>query len=181
MEIRTLKSLFIAAVLLFGLVLATPVPSESQQDKGENAEAKPIVIKSNTLEVKNDDKMVIFTGDVNAKSDDFIIECQKMLVFYENQPDQEKTGEGATKIDRIVATGQVRITRTEGGFATAEKAVYYQKDEKVVLTEKPVVRQGNDLVEGERVTIFLKEKRSVVDSTEDKKVRAIIFPKSEER
>lgn len=181
MKIRVVKSFFILAFPLCALMCAGPVRSESPQNGVEKAESKAIVIKSNTLEVDNDENMVIFTGNVNAKRYDFTIECQKMLVFYEKLPDQGKTGDGATKINKIVATGQVKITRSQGGFATAEKAVYYQQDDKLVLTEKPVVRQGNDVVEGDRITIFLKERRSVVDSGGEKRVRAVIFPKSEKR
>ena len=89
--------------------------------------------------------------------------------------------EDETKILKIIATGQVRISRAQGGLATSEKAVYYEDDEKIVLTGKPVVRQGNDFVEGDRITIFLKENRSVVESSLGKKVKAIIFPKSGKR
>ena len=181
MEIRKFKTNFFMAFLLFGLLCAGPVRSESRQNEAETAGAQPIIINSNTLEVNDAKKMVIFTGDVNARRDDFFIECQKMFVFYESLPDQKNTGDGATKIDRIVATGQVKISRAQGGIATAEKAIYYQQDDKLVLTEKPVVKQGDDFVEGNRITIFLKENRSVVEGSENKRVKAIIFQKSEKR
>ena len=63
----------------------------------------------------------------------------------------------------------------------AEKAVYYQNDEKVVLTGKPVVKRGNDFVEGSKITLFLKEKRSIVEGAEDKKARAVLIPRSKKR
>ena len=175
------EACFLFAALLFGVILPGPVGSESLQKEIEEPEPKPIVIKSKTLEVDNKLKVVTFTGDVNAQKDDVVIDCQKMLIYYENLPAQNDTAEVQTRINKIVAIGQVTINRAQGGMATAEKAVYYQRDEKVVLTGKPVVRQGNDFVEGDRVTIFLKENRSVVESSEDKKVRAIIFPEREER
>ena len=84
-------------------------------------------------------------------------------------------------ISKIIATGRVSISRAQGGLATAEKAVYFEDDEKIVLTGNPVVKQGNDFVEGDRITIFLKENRSVVESFVGKKVKAIIFPKREKR
>jgi lipopolysaccharide export system protein LptA len=63
----------------------------------------------------------------------------------------------------------------------AEKAVYYEDDEKVVLTGKPVVKQGNDFVEGSKITLYLKEKRSLVEGSKDQKVRAVLFPRREKR
>ena len=170
-----------SAVLLFGCLFAVPVQSETVKDNREKEQVVPIVIKSKTLEMDNKLKVVTFTGDVIATKDDLVIDCKKMLVYFESLPGEKGKGETGTKINRIVATGDVKINRADGGFATGEKAVYYQKDERVVLTGKPVVRQGNDFVEGDRITFFLIENRSVVESSKGKKVKATIFPKREKR
>ncbi len=138
-----------------------------------------MVIKSKTLEADDKKKQVTFEGDVEAKRDDFTVLCQKLVVFYENAGEQKETEKVSASIDKIVATGAVKIIRAEGGVATGQKAVFYQKDEKLVLTGKPVVKQGEDFVEGDVITLFLKEDRSIVESDKDKKVRAVIFPKQE--
>jgi lipopolysaccharide export system protein LptA len=174
-----LVSLF--AALLFGLTFPRPVVSEALRKEIERPALNNLIIKSKILEVNNALKVVTFEGDVNAKTDDFILDCQKMLVYYDTLPSQENAGNVKAKITKIIATGQVRINRAKGGMATAEKAVYYQKDEEFILTGNPVVKQGDDLVEGDRITVYLKENRSVVESSEDNKVRAVIFPESEER
>ena len=154
---------------------------EGSQEEIEKADKKPIVIDANTLEIDNNRRIVIFSGNVVARSDTFIINCRKMLLYYHNQQPEREQGEGNTKIDKIIATGKVRVTRPDGGSAFAEKAVYYQNDEKVVLTGKPIVKQGNDFVEGAKITLLLKENRSIVEGSENKKVRAIISPRSEKR
>lgn len=141
----------------------------------------PIVILSKTLEVDNEKRIVTFQGEVNAKKDDFVVDCQKMLVYYRSSPDKGKKEEFAQGIDRIVASGQVRVTRKEGGVAIADKAVYYQDDDKLVLTGHPSVQQGKDLVKGERITIFLGENRSIVESTGKERAQAIIFPKDRKK
>lgn len=146
-----------------------------------NNEQDPIIIKSNTLEVNEAMKVVTFAGEVNAKNKDFVMDCQKMVVHYKNRPSKDNAEQVETTIDRIIATGHVNINRVQGGTATANEAVYYLQEEKIVLTDNPVVKQGNDVVEGDRITIFLKENRSVVESGKDKRVRAVIFPKREKR
>jgi lipopolysaccharide export system protein LptA len=161
-----------------GLVAAQAPEIHKTSTKTNNVEPVPLVIKSNTLEVNDALRIVTFTGDVDAKKDDFTILCSKMLVYYEKLPGQKEGEQGGTKIDKIVASGEVRISRAEGGVATAEEAVYYQLDDKLVLTGRPVVKQGNDFVEGDRITIFLKENRSVVESAKDNKVKATIFPRT---
>jgi lipopolysaccharide export system protein LptA len=171
------------AVFLGWSSLAAAQAAETNKTlpKTNNVEPVPMVIKSNTLEVNDTSRIVTFTGDVDAKKDDFTILCNKMLVYYEKPPGQKEGEQGGTKIDKIVASGEVRINRADGGVATAQEAVYYQLDEKLVLTGSPVVKQGNDFVEGDRITIFLKENRSIVESAKDKKVKATIFPRTVQR
>lgn len=150
---------------------------EDPKDKPEKDPSKPIVINSTSLEADNKKRLVIFKGDVEARMEGFTVYCQKMVIYYVEAPDKkEPGGEAGTQIDRIVATGGVKIVRAQGGIATGKKAVYYGSGEKLVLTGKPVVKQGNSFVEGDQITLFLKEDRSIVESQKDKKVKAVIFP-----
>lgn len=169
-------------VMAFLPVLAIPAfAADLKLAKDGGGKEEPFVIKSNALEIDNEKKTVTFTGNVDARKDDWIMNCNKMILFY-----NELTGKGGTdsqklRVDRIIATGAVQIRRSLGGEATAEEAVYYQADERVVLTGKPVVKQGDDFVEGSKITLFLKDNRSIVEGSEDNKVRAVIAPRSGQR
>jgi len=164
-------------VILCGLLLPAIVSSEdSQKIPGKSGENTPIVIKSDTLEIDNKRKIITFSGNVEAQESDFVMNCQKMFLYYAEQPTKKTSDNPGLKMDKIVATGKVKISRAEGGEATAEQAVYYQSDERVVLTGKPIVKQGNDFVEGDKITLFLKENRSIVEGSSERKVRAILFP-----
>jgi len=166
-------------LLFFLAVPASPALSADFKLTKEGGKEEPLVIKSNTLEIDNVKKLVTFTGDVDARKDDWIMNCNTMVLFYQEQAggsDKEKL-----RVDKIVARGDVRISRPAGGEATAEEAIYYQADEKVVLTGKPVVKQGEDFVEGSKITLLLKENRSIVEGSEKNKVRAVIAPRSGER
>jgi len=66
-------------------------------------------------------------------------------------------------------------------LVTAQEATYYWDEERVVLTGKPVIQQGDDFVEGNVVTLLLKENRSLVEGSGDTRVRAVISPRSEKR
>lgn len=141
----------------------------------------PIIIKSDILEVDDELKLITFTGNVVATKGELKIKCKKMIVYYTSSGKASSAGL-KTRVSKIVATGNVRIYRgKQGGIATANKAVYYQEDERVVLTGKPMVKQGRDFVEGERIIIYLKENRSIVESSKNKQVKAIIFPKSKKK
>jgi lipopolysaccharide export system protein LptA len=181
MEDLKRKPFFMLTILLFGLLLPCFAGSETLKEELDKGDPKEMVIKSNKLEVDDNRKVVIFTGDVDAKREDFVINCEKLVVFYKSLPGSKEPGKEKAEVDKIVATGQVRISHSQGGTATAEKAIYYQQEEKVVLTENPVVKKGNDFVEGDRITMYLKENRSVVESSGNRKVKAVIFPKPEKK
>jgi lipopolysaccharide export system protein LptA len=181
MEDLKRKVFFMLMILLFGLLVPCFSGSEMLKEELGKGEPKEMVIKSNKLEVDDNRKVVIFTGDVDAKREDFVINCEKLVVFYKSLPGSKEPGKEKAEVDKIVATGQVRISHSQGGTATAEKAIYYQQEEKVVLTENPVVKKGNDFVEGDRITMYLKENRSVVESSGNRKVKAVIFPKPKKK
>ncbi|RLB12221.1 MAG: lipopolysaccharide transport periplasmic protein LptA [Deltaproteobacteria bacterium] len=145
----------------------------------------PIVIKSDRLEVDDELKLITFTGNVVATKQELKIKCKKMVIYYAptgRHPGAHSSTSNKSRISKIVATGDVKIYRgKQGGIATSDKAIYYQEEDKLVLTGRPMVKQGRDFVEGERITIYLKENRSVVESSKSKPVKAIIFPKSKKK
>ncbi len=175
-----LSRAFLCLCSLLCLTSGSPAHSDDSETKPDKMGSGPVVIHSNKLEADDKAKTITFWGDVAAKRDDFAIDCQKMVVYLHKKPVQtQEEGKASPRIDRIVATGEVKIVRSTGGTATAQKAVYYQEEEKLVLTGKPMVKQGNDFVAGDRITLFMAEDRSVVDSPQNGKVKAVIFPKAE--
>ena len=141
---------------------------------------QPVIIKADTLEMDNKRRIVTFEGSVEAKEAEFTLKCRKMLIYYVEGKGSRSPDSPGIEIDRIVASGKVEITRSDGGIATADEAVYYQKEEKMVLTGKPVVKQGDYFVEGSKITLFIKENRSVVEGSENMKVRAVMSPGNKE-
>jgi lipopolysaccharide export system protein LptA len=169
-------------ILFFSLFFpAIGQTEDSAHEDAKKGDTGAIVIKSQSLELDNSKRTVTFTGRVDARRDDMTINCEKMLVYYIDQSANKESAKTNVRIDKIVATGNVKISRPDGTLAMAEKAVYYESDEKVVLTGRPVVKQGNDFVEGSRITLYLKEKRSIVEGSEEEKVRAVLHPRSEKR
>ena len=179
MKCLQLKHFLLFMVPLLFLASAFPSRAGSEEKKSKDTNGSPIVIKADSLEMDDKQKIVIFKGNVDAKEQDFVINCDKMVLHYKDQANNQASDQGQFNIDKIVATGKVKIIRPDGGLATAEKALYYRGDEKVVLTGKPKVKQGDDFVQGSKITLYLKENRSVVEGSKSDKVRAVYFPRSE--
>jgi lipopolysaccharide export system protein LptA len=179
MKYLHIKHFLLIMVPLLCLISPLPPSAESEEKKPKETDESPIVIKADSLEMDDQQKIVIFTGNVDAKEKDFVINCQKLVLYYKDQPADQASETGQFNIDKIIATGKVIITRPAGGLATAEKALYYMGDEKVILTGKPKVKQGEDFVQGSKITLYLKENRSVVEGSKNNKVRAVYFPRSD--
>jgi lipopolysaccharide export system protein LptA len=105
------------------------LPEDSSKEILEIDTAGQIAVRSNAFEIDNKRNIVTFTGDVDARRDDLTINCQKMLLYFRNNPGDEDSGKGKISVDKIVATGEVKVIRTDGGLAMAKKTVYYQDNE----------------------------------------------------
>jgi lipopolysaccharide export system protein LptA len=149
-----------------------------EESKGLSSEDR-IVIKSDILEVDQQKRLIIFEGKVRALRHDMTVDCEKMLVYYLDSSAGTESNVESRKIDRIIALGGVTVHRSDGSVARAGKAVFFQADEKIVLTEDPFVQQGRDIVEGEKIIILLKEERSIVEGSKGRPVKATLFPKEE--
>ncbi|HDR14463.1 MAG TPA: hypothetical protein ENN79_03035 [Desulfobacteraceae bacterium] len=165
-----LSSALCCLAVLFSAAGLAAVAAEKTAAKVAGA----TIINSRTLNVDHNSNVVTFSGDVRAENEEMVILCREMKVYY-GQALEGGAGDAPYRIEKIVSTGDVHITRALGGVATAETAVYHQAEEKMVLTGNPVVRQGKDYVQGDRIIFYIKENRSVAESAEGGKVKAVIF------
>ncbi len=147
-------------MLFCGLVWSQATPW-SLAAEGESTE-----ITSQTMIAEGNAQRVIFEGGVVLKKGDFVMRSDSMIVLFDHDtPNRSRQGEEGTlsqKVDRIEATGNVILERSDG-TATSGRAVYYQDEEKVILDESPVAWHNGTKVTGSRMTIFLKEARSIVE------------------
>ncbi len=160
---------------------ADPAPATPAAPSGPGAtiikKGAPLNITSDRLEANQKDKTIIFDGHVVVVQDDLTITGNRMTVHQmESNDPNASTSAMMNKIDRVEVEGSVNITQ-QGRVATAEKAVYYQGEQKIVLLGNPVVTQGEDSVKGRMITLFLAEERSIVEGGgEAAPVQAIIHP-----
>jgi len=179
---RIMLSIFSFSVIIFFFLLVSPqIIAFSQSNKASKKDysKSPIIIHSNSLEVDQQKSLIVFKGKVRARREDMVVDCQKMLVYYLQSPTTNESKVESSRIDKLIALGDVTVNRSDGTVARAGKAVFYQDEGKIVLTENPSVQRGPDFVEGHRIIIYLHENRSIIEGGETKRVKATIFPKEE--
>lgn len=76
--------------------------------------------------------------------------------------------------DRLRATGRVKLVR-DGMVATCKVLNYFDKERKAVLTGNPEIREKENLVTGERITLYIDEYRVVVENKARIKFKASEF------
>lgn len=134
----------------------------------------PLNIAGDRMEASQKDREIIFEGHVVVQQGDLTITGKELRVFAVagDKPNQDSMMD---KIDRIEIEGDVRISQKEK-LATAEKAVYYHQESKIVLMGNPTVSQGQDRLMGRLITLYIKEGRSVVEGGEATPVQAVLHP-----
>ncbi|MCX7982677.1 MAG: lipopolysaccharide transport periplasmic protein LptA [Syntrophales bacterium] len=130
----------------------------------------PIHIQSNTLEAFGEKRLVVFSGNAIAIRGDMVLRGDKILVFY-------RGGEG--EVDRIEVHGNVMLTQKER-TAQGEKAIYDQGTQQIIMTGNTVLKEGKNIVRGEKIIWIIPEKRGIVEGEGKKRVTATIYPSERE-
>jgi lipopolysaccharide export system protein LptA len=133
---------------------------------GFTASRAPIDITSDTVEGDQKQNTVAFKGNVVAKQEDMTLYANTLVVVYD--PDTKKLKE-------IVATGNVKVVQLDRR-ATGQKVTFDQDKNKVVLDGDAVIREGANVIRGERITFYVEEERSVVESGKGGRVSTSITP-----
>jgi lipopolysaccharide export system protein LptA len=137
--------LLVLSLFLAGAAAEGAGPAEGKRE--------PIVITSDSMKAAELDDTVEFVGNVTLKKEGMTLYSDKVTVFYDTR----------TKgIREIEAQGNV-VVRKEGRVAHAGRAQYYSSDEKIVLTGEARILENENEIGGDRITLFMRDDRSVVE------------------
>ncbi len=142
-------------------------------------EGGPIQITSDRLDAYDDKGLVLFSGNVVATQDNTVIHADELYIYYDKKKSTGKPLAGATtdagKIERIELKGNVTMERDER-TVSGDRAIFYNADQKIIVTGNSVMSEGDNVIKGERITVFLEENRGVVDGSGGERVTATIYP-----
>lgn len=141
-----------------------------------------ILINSQSLVYRNKENTAVFEGKVVMTKGVFVMHADQMIVYFDGAaasppptsdskaaaPAATATAElptfGNRSVSVIDATGNV-VMQQGAKKAKSRQAVYHQRDEKLVLTGDPEAWEAGYRVTGSKMTMFLKEDRSVVENS----------------
>jgi lipopolysaccharide export system protein LptA len=172
----------LAALLLAPVIFPHPVAAQDII-RGLKGKGGPIEITSDRLDAYNEKKMVVFSGNVVAAQDDKTIYADTLNIIYRKEPEPragKRPEASGGELDRIEAVGNVRVVQLNR-LVTGEKAVYYQDEQKIIVTGNPVLKEGENVIRGERVVVLLDENKGIVESSKQKRVTAVINPPAQDK
>ena len=154
---------------------AAPKPSEPPGKPGSSPigidRTSPVTIDADQLENLQKEGLVVFTGNVVASQNGSTHYADRMEVYLDPK------GDG---IVRTVSTGNVKIITKDCKVGTARRAEYYDAEQRAVLIGNARVWQDDNVVTGERITIYLAEDRSLVEGGKQDRVKAVFYPRGQD-
>ena len=143
---------------------------KTDRNFGFTASRAPIDITSDTVEADQKTSTVTFKGNVIAKQEDTTLYANTLTILYDSN---------TKKLKEIIAVGNVKVVQLDRR-ATGQKATFDQDQNKVILDGEAVVREGTNVIRGERITFYVDEERSVVEPVKGGRVSTSITPPPKE-
>jgi lipopolysaccharide export system protein LptA len=162
------------SVVLTIIVLAFP-PAHAQ-DFGaafsgfDTGSGDPIQIEADKLEVRDIEKVAIYSGNVRVVQGGTLLEAPELRVFYAGEsPESGKPGSG---ISRIEAGPGVSV-RSGDQTATGDRAVLDMSRDLVTMSGNVVLTQGGNVVRGDRLIVDLASREGRIEGG---RVQTLITP-----
>ncbi|HUL30734.1 MAG TPA: lipopolysaccharide transport periplasmic protein LptA [Thermodesulfobacteriota bacterium] len=140
-------------------------PPEDKESKVVD-KSQPIDITSDKVEAYWKENLIIFRGNVVARQKDMVIYADSL---------EAVTIEEGKGIDRVTAGGNVKIQQGLR-VANCQKAIFYNIDQKVVLTGDPKVSEGENIVSGDEIIVDIDKNRVEVKGGSRGRGKATIQP-----
>lgn len=171
----TPRPLLVTAVLLaLGPSLAASQPaatsatSATRPAPAVSKATHPLTVDSDKMERFGKQSLVIFSGNVVARQNNSVQYADRLEVYLDEKGD---------RVLRTVSTGSVRIVTRDCRTGTAQRAEYFDHEQRVVLIGNARVWQEDNVVSGETITMFISEDRSVVQGGKEERVKAVFYPR----
>ncbi|MFC1888328.1 LptA/OstA family protein [Thermodesulfobacteriota bacterium] len=154
---KVVPALVMSLCLLMGMILGPGVSAfaDPSREKGTAIAGagrwcdEPIDITSDRMVANYKSREIAFEGNVRVTHCDFSLKSDSI---------QSNYSDDGNTINRIVATGNVRIDQGER-LATAGEAEYDREEGRIILRDEPELVEGVNRIRGDLILLYLFEDR----------------------
>jgi len=140
---------------------ATPKAKDAKDDS-----PLPLTVDADKMERFGKASLVIFSGNVVARRDNSVQYADRLEVYMDEKGD---------RVMRTVSTGSVRIITKDCRTGTAQRAEYFDLDQRVVLIGNARVWQDDNVVSGDTITIYVAQDRTIVEGGKQDRVKGLFY------
>jgi lipopolysaccharide export system protein LptA len=158
--------IWFAALLFLGPFVHQVGAASAAPENTAQSETVQVTADRMVSDARSD--QVVFTGNVEARRGDLYVKADRLEVRQDQQ---------TKKVAQMVAIGNVFIRRGEQS-ATAERATFFETEQKAVLTGNPHAWEGNTEIWGEEMVFLLAEGNMIVTGG-TQRVRVQLIPANE--
>jgi lipopolysaccharide export system protein LptA len=133
---------------------------------GKDDNSLPLTVDADKMERFGKASLVIFSGNVVARRDNSVQYADRVEVYMDEKGD---------RVLRTVSTGSVRIITKDCRTGTAQRAEYFDLDQRVVLIGNARVWQDDNVVSGDTITIYVAQDRTIVEGGKQERVKGIFY------
>jgi lipopolysaccharide export system protein LptA len=159
---------WVLGAALFVVATLVHVANGADVAPESNAQTETVQVTADRMVSDARSDQVVFTGNVEARRGDLYVKADRLEV---------KQDRGTKKMAQMVAIGNVFIQRGEQS-ATAERATFFETEQRAVLTGNPHAVEGSTEVWGEEMVFLLAEGNMIVTGG-TQRVRVQLVPSSE--
>lgn len=161
----------LAAPALAALVMLAGAAAAQDASGGAGNAGQAIEITADTLEVRQSENVAVFQGAVEAAQGDMIVTADMLTVYYR----ETQGGQGNLGVSRIEAEGNVTVT-SPGETARGQRGIYDVEGARIDLAGAVVLNSGNNVIQGETLTMDLESGVSKVSGASTGRVKGLFVP-----
>jgi len=158
-------------IVLAPALAAGQLPAASGA-KAKDEKAQPLTVDADRMERFGKENLVIFSGNVVARRDNSVQYADRVEVYLDEKGD---------RILRTVSTGSVRIITKDCRTGTAQRAEYFDLEQRVMLIGNARVWEEDNVVSGDTITLFISQDRSIVQGGKQERVKAVFYSRDEDK
>ncbi len=164
------KLLMMAGIALFFLPAGVQAEEDDSRVGFKTDPDAPIEIEADTLEVEQNAQTATFIGNVVAVQGAIRLRADRLIVTYAQKADGASSTDGGTEdrtggteITRIDAKANVHVMSEDDQSASGDWALYMVADETITMGDAVILRQGENVIRGQRLNIDLNSGQARVE------------------
>ena len=129
-------------------------------------------VEGDMLEVNPKYNNLVINGNVKAKSTNFELQSENLVVTYQENSDLKDVIKSSEKIKKLVASENVIILLPNNFISHSGKAEYFKETQEIILSVNPVIRSENNEIRGCIIRYYLINGSYTIESCDEEKTKA---------